>query len=65
MKGDPLHPSAVRPMESESEPDTHGEDARPFWLRLLLSIRPTASVEIDKKTGKPIETVGVKVGTDF
>lgn len=51
-------------MDQPQEPDAY-EDARPLWLRLLHSIRPTASLETDKKTGAKIETVGFKAGTDF
>lgn len=61
----PLKPGPVTPMDQPpQEPDTP-QDTRSFWLRLLQSIRPTASVETDKKTGKKIGTVGFKAGTDF
>lgn len=45
--------------------DIPAEDTRPFWKRLLVSMRPTASVETDRKTGKRIETVGIGGGADF
>lgn len=61
---DPLRPGPVSPMDQPQETETY-EDARPLWLRLIRSIRPTASVETDKKTGNKIETVGVSAGTDF
>lgn len=47
------------------EPLTSQEDKRPFWQRLLTSLRPTATVETDKKTGKKIQTIGVSGHTDF
>jgi hypothetical protein len=48
---------------------TPPEDKRNFFLRLLLSIRPTFGMKgkIDGKSGKIKHniTVGVKGGTDF
>lgn len=44
-------------------------DNRPWWQRLLSSIRPTANVKgkVDPKTGKVKHniTIGVKGGFDF
>lgn len=46
-----------------------GEDIRPgdapWWERLVSSIRPTAGMEVDKKTGKPDETIGIQGGIKF
>lgn len=62
---DPLNPGAVRPIEKRSDDPPIVEDRRPWWQRLLTSLRPTASVETDKKTGKKIGTVGVSGHVDF
>jgi hypothetical protein len=63
--GDPLKFDTVTPMPKDDSPDPPAEDPRPFWKRLFSSIRPTASLETDKKTGKRIETVGIGGHSDF
>ena len=61
---DPLHPGVVRPTDTVEEP-ADVQDLRPAWLRILDSLRPTADLEIDKRTRKPIGTIGVKGHVDF
>lgn len=43
------------------------EDRRPFWLRLLTSIRPTFGIKgkASNKSLKTNITIGVKGGADF
>ena len=40
-------------------------DERPFWIRLLASIRPKISIIRDKKSDKFGVKVEVSGGTDF
>jgi hypothetical protein len=62
--GNPLKFDTVTPMPKDDAPPL-AEDKRGFWTRLFGSIRPTASVETDKKTGKRIKTVGISGHADF
>lgn len=66
MADDPYNPGPVRPIQQgpSDAPATY-EDARPWWQRALRSLRPTADLEKDKKTGKLIGLVGVKGRIDF
>lgn len=51
--------------QKTAEPSAPAEDPRPFWKRVIASLRPTANVETDKKTGQKITTIGVKGGAEF
>ncbi len=67
---DPLNPGAVRATDILKDDNVDlasqsKDDQRPWWLRLVTTLRPTASVERDKKSGKLIETIGVKGHVDL
>lgn len=62
---DPLNPGPVKAIEQRDVAPTVREDTRPFWLRLLASIRPTISREKIVRTGKTETEIGIKGHVDF
>jgi hypothetical protein len=76
MSRDPLNPGEVRPIDIEDidhktigqDPDEEERtptDTRPWWMRLVTSLRPSVSQEKIVRTGKTADEFEIKGHIDF
>lgn len=62
---DPLNPGPVTPLEADDDEKLSPDDTRPWWMRLVTSLRPSISQETIVRTGKKADEVGIKGHIDF